>query len=131
MSANVLGGCKGPDLREASRAQSWSDPGHQHYKKGAHAPVRFVLWSFNDIADQATHHVLGVRVEGERSENPTILAGALRLLLETSDRIIDDAAKCSPDGAIEILFIGGDHRCWQSPDSGFDVDPMWDDVAAL
>eukprot|EP00959_Pyramimonas_sp_CCMP1952_P223312 4668408-Pyramimonas_sp.AAC.1 len=44
-----------------------------------------------------------------RPESPTVLAGALRLLLETSDRIIDEAVKRSPDCAIEILFIGGDH----------------------
>eukprot|EP00959_Pyramimonas_sp_CCMP1952_P193809 4052802-Pyramimonas_sp.AAC.1 len=39
MSANVMGDCKGPDLQEASKAHSWSDSGHQHYKKGVHTPV--------------------------------------------------------------------------------------------
>eukprot|EP00959_Pyramimonas_sp_CCMP1952_P301925 6317986-Pyramimonas_sp.AAC.2 len=62
------------------------------------------------MADQAAINLLGVRVEGKRSENPTVLAGAFRLMLETSNRIIDDAVRRSPDGAIEILFIGGDHR---------------------
>eukprot|EP00959_Pyramimonas_sp_CCMP1952_P405551 8499704-Pyramimonas_sp.AAC.1 len=109
-----MGGCRGPDLLQASKTHGWSDSGHQHYKKGVHTPVRFVLWSFNDSAGQATHDLLGIRVEGKpgmpsRLENPTGLAGALRLLLETSDRIIDEAVKRSPDGAIEILFIGGDH----------------------
>eukprot|EP00959_Pyramimonas_sp_CCMP1952_P036129 755799-Pyramimonas_sp.AAC.1 len=52
-------------------------------------------------------------------------------MLETSNRIIDDAVKRSPDGAIEVLYIGGDHRCWKSPGGGCDIDPMWDDVATL
>eukprot|EP00959_Pyramimonas_sp_CCMP1952_P101480 2123023-Pyramimonas_sp.AAC.1 len=35
-----MGGCRGPDLSEASRTHGWSDSGHQHSKKGVHAPVR-------------------------------------------------------------------------------------------
>eukprot|EP00959_Pyramimonas_sp_CCMP1952_P413052 8655498-Pyramimonas_sp.AAC.1 len=78
MSADVMGNCKGPDLQDASQSHRWSGPGHEHYVKRVHAPVRFVFWSFNGIADQATYNLLGVRVEGKRSENPAPLAGALR-----------------------------------------------------
>eukprot|EP00959_Pyramimonas_sp_CCMP1952_P227534 4757749-Pyramimonas_sp.AAC.2 len=136
MSANVKGGCRGPDLREASKTHSWSDSGHAHYKKGVHTQIHFVFWSFNDIADPGTYNLLGIRVEGKsgapaRPENPTMLAGALRPMLETADRIIDDAVKRSHDGTIEILYIGGDHRCWQTPEGSFKVDPLWDDVATL
>eukprot|EP00959_Pyramimonas_sp_CCMP1952_P043027 900377-Pyramimonas_sp.AAC.1 len=58
----------------------------------------FVFWSCNDIADPGTYNLLGIRVEGKsgvpaRPENPTILAGALLLMLQTADRIIDDAVK--------------------------------------
>eukprot|EP00959_Pyramimonas_sp_CCMP1952_P034358 720035-Pyramimonas_sp.AAC.1 len=99
ISANVMGGCKGPELREAAQSHNWSSSGHQHYVKGVHSPVRFIFWSFNDIADQTTFNLLGVRAEGKRHEDPPLLAGALRVMLETADRIIDDAIKRSPDGA--------------------------------
>eukprot|EP00959_Pyramimonas_sp_CCMP1952_P311050 6509220-Pyramimonas_sp.AAC.1 len=97
MSANVAGDCKGPVFQEAARSHKWSGPGHQHYEKGVHAPVRFVFWFLIDISDQSTCNLLGVRVEGKRGEDPRLLAGALRVILETSDRIIDDAVKRSPD----------------------------------
>eukprot|EP00959_Pyramimonas_sp_CCMP1952_P114161 2386954-Pyramimonas_sp.AAC.1 len=35
----------------------------------------------------------------------------------------------SPEGAIDIMHIGGGHTCWQNDGAG--VDPMWDDVATL
>eukprot|EP00959_Pyramimonas_sp_CCMP1952_P008196 171298-Pyramimonas_sp.AAC.1 len=89
-----------------------------------------MFWSFNDIADQSTFNLLGVRVEGKWNEDPTLHAGAFRLMLEAVERIIEDAVKRSPDGAIEIMCIGGDRRWWKSPDGGC-VDPMWDDVATL
>eukprot|EP00959_Pyramimonas_sp_CCMP1952_P217730 4553655-Pyramimonas_sp.AAC.1 len=104
-----MSGCKGPELREAAQSHNWS--GHQHYMKGVHTPVRFIFWNFNDIADQSTFNLLGDRVDGKREENPTLPAGALRLMLEAAERIIDDAVKRSPDGAIEIIYIGGGHRC--------------------
>eukprot|EP00959_Pyramimonas_sp_CCMP1952_P152556 3192141-Pyramimonas_sp.AAC.1 len=66
-------------------------------RKGVRTPVRFVFWAFHDIADQSACNLLGVRVEGKRDEDPRLLAGALRVMLETSDRIIDDAVKRSPD----------------------------------
>eukprot|EP00959_Pyramimonas_sp_CCMP1952_P264964 5540605-Pyramimonas_sp.AAC.1 len=33
------------------------------------------------------------------------------------------------EGAIEIMSVGGDHKCWQADAGG--VNPMWDDVATL
>eukprot|EP00959_Pyramimonas_sp_CCMP1952_P281723 5888453-Pyramimonas_sp.AAC.1 len=114
MFANVMRGCKCPELREAAQSHNWS--GHQHYRKGVHTPVRFIFWNFNDIAGQSTFNLLGVRVEGKREENPALLAGALRLMLEASERLIGDAVKRSPDGAMEIMYIGGGHGCWKFPD---------------
>eukprot|EP00959_Pyramimonas_sp_CCMP1952_P168122 3513281-Pyramimonas_sp.AAC.1 len=77
ISANVMSGCKGPDLREAAQSYNWS--GHQHHMNEVHTPMRFIFWNFNDIADHSTLNLLGVRVEGKREEDPTLLAGAFRL----------------------------------------------------
>eukprot|EP00959_Pyramimonas_sp_CCMP1952_P467074 9491003-Pyramimonas_sp.AAC.1 len=33
------------------------------------------------------------------------------------------------DGAIEIMYVGGDYKCWQA--NGVGINPMWDDVATL
>eukprot|EP00959_Pyramimonas_sp_CCMP1952_P017261 366460-Pyramimonas_sp.AAC.1 len=73
--------------------------------------------------------LLGVCAEGKREENPTLFAGALRVMVEAAERLVDDAVSRSPDGAIEIMYIGGDHRCWRS--DGGCVNRMWDDVATL
>eukprot|EP00959_Pyramimonas_sp_CCMP1952_P065989 1377574-Pyramimonas_sp.AAC.1 len=35
----------------------------------------------------------------------------------------------SSEGAIDVMYVGGDHKCWQNDDGG--VDPMWDDVTTL
>eukprot|EP00959_Pyramimonas_sp_CCMP1952_P305212 6387271-Pyramimonas_sp.AAC.1 len=61
ISANVTGGCRGPDLREAAQSHSSTGRDQSHYVKGVHTPVRLIFWIFNDIADQSTFNVLGVR----------------------------------------------------------------------
>eukprot|EP00959_Pyramimonas_sp_CCMP1952_P447572 9371667-Pyramimonas_sp.AAC.1 len=33
------------------------------------------------------------------------------------------------DGAIEIMYVGGDHNSWQT--DGVGINPMWDDSATL
>eukprot|EP00959_Pyramimonas_sp_CCMP1952_P335403 7022787-Pyramimonas_sp.AAC.1 len=61
ISAKVMSGCMGPELREAAKSHKWAD--HQHYKKGVHTPARFIFWNFHDIADGSTFNLLEVRVE--------------------------------------------------------------------
>eukprot|EP00959_Pyramimonas_sp_CCMP1952_P227202 4750451-Pyramimonas_sp.AAC.1 len=107
-----MSGRMAPDLREAARNHKWSE--HQYYHKGIHTPVRFIFWNFHDIADCSTGDLLGVCAEGKREENPILFAGALRVMVEAAERRVDDAVSRSPDGAIEIMCIGGDHRCWRS-----------------
>eukprot|EP00959_Pyramimonas_sp_CCMP1952_P260660 5450039-Pyramimonas_sp.AAC.1 len=35
----------------------------------------------------------------------------------------------SPEGPIEVMYVGGGRKCWHNDDGG--VDPMWGDVATL
>eukprot|EP00959_Pyramimonas_sp_CCMP1952_P451176 9446009-Pyramimonas_sp.AAC.1 len=121
-----MSGGMAPDLREAAQKRRWSE--HQYYQKGIHAPVRFIVWNFNDIVD-ATGDLIGVGAEGKRQENLARFAGAFRVMVEAAERLVDDAVSCSPDGAIEIMCIGGDHRCWRS--AGGCVNRMLDDVATI
>eukprot|EP00959_Pyramimonas_sp_CCMP1952_P095458 1996045-Pyramimonas_sp.AAC.1 len=50
-------------------------------------------------------------------------------MVEASERLVDEATTRAKDGAIEIMYVGGDHKCWRSAGAG--VSQMWDDVAAL
>eukprot|EP00959_Pyramimonas_sp_CCMP1952_P349607 7325286-Pyramimonas_sp.AAC.1 len=45
--------------------------------------------------------------------------------------MIDEAAKRSKTGAIQIFYVGGDHRRWQSESSTFKMNATWDDIATL
>eukprot|EP00959_Pyramimonas_sp_CCMP1952_P234032 4890608-Pyramimonas_sp.AAC.2 len=50
-------------------------------------------------------------------------------MVEAAERRVDEAISRSKDGAIETMYIGGDHRCWRS--AGGCVNRMWDDVATV
>eukprot|EP00959_Pyramimonas_sp_CCMP1952_P405120 8490923-Pyramimonas_sp.AAC.1 len=43
--------------------------------------------------------------------------------------LIDDIMKRSQQGTKDIMYIGGDSKCWQEGDHG--VGPMWDDAATM
>ena len=45
--------------------------------------------------------------------------------------MIDEAVARAKSGVIQIFYVGGDHRCWASPDNATVVDPVWTDVATL
>eukprot|EP00959_Pyramimonas_sp_CCMP1952_P116037 2425806-Pyramimonas_sp.AAC.1 len=121
-----MGGCMAPSLREEAQKHKWQE--HQYYQKGIHTPVRFIFWNFNDIVD-GTGDLNGVGTDGKRQENPTLFAGTLRVMVEAAERLVDEAISRSKDGAIEIMCIGGHHRCWRS--AGGCVNRMWDDVATI
>eukprot|EP00959_Pyramimonas_sp_CCMP1952_P040463 846056-Pyramimonas_sp.AAC.1 len=50
-------------------------------------------------------------------------------MVEAAEKLVDDAIARAKDGAIEIMYVGGGHKCWRSDGSG--VSQMWDDVATL
>eukprot|EP00959_Pyramimonas_sp_CCMP1952_P252327 5272091-Pyramimonas_sp.AAC.1 len=50
-------------------------------------------------------------------------------MIRDAVQLIDDAMCRSPEGAIDIMYIGGDHKCWQNDEDG--VGPMWGDLATL
>eukprot|EP00959_Pyramimonas_sp_CCMP1952_P017807 377757-Pyramimonas_sp.AAC.1 len=50
-------------------------------------------------------------------------------MIRDAVKLIDDGVLRSSEGAIDIMYIGGDHTCWQNDGEG--VGPMWDDVATL
>eukprot|EP00959_Pyramimonas_sp_CCMP1952_P405363 8496030-Pyramimonas_sp.AAC.1 len=50
-------------------------------------------------------------------------------MAEAAERLVDDAITRAKDGAIEIMYVGGGHKCWRS--DGYGVSQMWGDVATL
>eukprot|EP00959_Pyramimonas_sp_CCMP1952_P201740 4218727-Pyramimonas_sp.AAC.1 len=113
-------------IRGASSNFQWDKNGH--FKKGAHTPMRFTFWNINDIVDNACE-LNGVGAGPKRQDNPFAFAGSLRIMADNAVTLVDDAMRRLSEGAIEIMYVGGDHKCWQIDGSG--VDPMWDDVATL
>eukprot|EP00959_Pyramimonas_sp_CCMP1952_P172486 3603857-Pyramimonas_sp.AAC.1 len=65
-----------------------------------------------------TGELNGVSTGGKRHDNPTLFAGNLRIMVEAAERLVDDAITRAKDGAIEIMYVGGDHKCWRSDGTG-------------
>eukprot|EP00959_Pyramimonas_sp_CCMP1952_P326068 6825297-Pyramimonas_sp.AAC.1 len=51
-------------------------------------------------------------------ENPVAFAGSLRQTINDAVELIDDAMRRSREGAIDIMYIGGDSKCWQEGENG-------------
>eukprot|EP00959_Pyramimonas_sp_CCMP1952_P279231 5837842-Pyramimonas_sp.AAC.1 len=45
--------------------------------------------------------------------------------------MIDEAVSRSETGGIQIFYVGGDHRRWQSENGTFKMNAMSDDIATL
>eukprot|EP00959_Pyramimonas_sp_CCMP1952_P446678 9352795-Pyramimonas_sp.AAC.1 len=110
-----MSGCVAPGLREEAKNHKWDE--HKYYQKGIHTPVRFTFWNFNDMID-GTGELNGVGSGGKRQENPTLFAGTLRIMVEAAERLVDEAITRAKDGAIVIMYVGGDHKCWRSAGAG-------------
>ena len=131
---DIQSGCTGKELREFCAQFDWGCSAMTstgHFKPGHHTPVEFVFWNLNELAPQGQHQILGKPNPARPTEDPSLLVDALGPAIEAGNRMIDDAVARAKSGVIQIFYVGGDRRCWASPDNAAVVDPIWTDVATL
>ena len=102
-----------------------------HFKPGEHTPIEFVFWNLNELAPRNQHQILGKKNPAQPQDDPSLLVDALGPTIEIAYRMVDHAVARAKAGVIQIFYVGGDHRCWASPDNAAVVDPIWTDVASL
>eukprot|EP00959_Pyramimonas_sp_CCMP1952_P389158 8154049-Pyramimonas_sp.AAC.2 len=110
-SQNIMSGALASAIQETASSFNWSK--RADFRKGIHIPMRFIFRNFNDIVDE-TKELNGVGADPRRKENPIAFAGSLRMLVEAAIKLVDDAMTRAADRAIEIMYVGGDHKCWQT-----------------
>eukprot|EP00959_Pyramimonas_sp_CCMP1952_P310236 6492936-Pyramimonas_sp.AAC.1 len=80
----------------------------------------------NDISDGINCNIMGLPGTQNNNAEPQVLISVLGPFFETAERKIDEAVKRTKTGAIQIFYVGGDHRRWQSESGTFKMNAIWD-----